>query len=121
MLKLAVLAALALPSVALAQEATDHSGMAMEGPMAELMAPMHAMMDAMPTGSTGLPDADFLLMMIPHHQSAIAMARVQLEQGESDEIKALAQTIIDQQEVEIADMRAMLERMGVEPPPAPAE
>ena len=114
---------------ALAQETTtegtmegmDHSGMAMEGVMGDLMAPMHAMMEAMPTESTGMPDADFLLMMIPHHQSAIDMARVELEQGESDEIKALAQTIIDAQEVEIADMRAMLESMGVEPPAAPAE
>ena len=109
-----------------AQEATDgamdHSGHSMEGAMGEMMSAMDPMMQSMEgMTSTGIVDADFLLMMIPHHQSAIDMARVELEQGESDEIKALAQTIIDAQEVEIADMRAMLDSMGVEPPAAPAE
>ena len=76
---------------------------------------------AMPTESSGHVDADFLLMMIPHHQSAIDMARIELEQGEDEETKAMAQAVIDAQEAEIAEMRAMLERMGVEAPAAPAE
>ena len=63
-------------------------------------------------------DADFLLMMIPNHQSAIDMARVELEQGEDEETRAMAQEIIDAQEAEIAEMRAMLERLGVEAPAA---
>ena len=43
---------------------------------------MMGAMDGMePTGDA---DADFLLMMIPHHQSAIDMARVELEQGDDE-------------------------------------
>lgn len=91
--------------------------MADEG-MRPFMAPMDTMMATMPMASTGMPDADFLLMMIPHHQSAIDMARVQLEMGTDEETRAMAQEIIDAQEGEIAQMRAMLERMGVAAPAA---
>ena len=97
----------------------------MDGVMADMpahmqgmMGAMDMMMEAMPTESTGDPDADFLLMMIPHHQSAVEMARVLLEQGDDEETRALAQAVIDAQEAEIAQMRAMLGRLGVE---APAE
>lgn len=85
------------------------------------MAPMDTMMAAMPMTSSGMPDADFLLMMIPHHQSAIDMAQVELEMGTDEATRAMAQEIIDAQEAEIAEMRTMLEGMGVEPPAAPAE
>ena len=115
-------------SLALAQEATDgamtgmdHSGMDMSTPMGGMMMAMDTMMSAMPKESTGMVDADFLLMMIPHHQSAIDMARVELEQGEDEETRAMAQAIIDAQVAEIAQMRTMLEGMGVEPPAEPAE
>ncbi len=103
-----------------AMEGMDHGGMAMSADPAlqALMEPMNAMMAAMPTTSSGDADADFLLMMIPHHQSAIDMARVVLKQGDDEETRAMAQEIIDAQEAEIAEMRAMLERLGVEPPAA---
>ena len=88
--------------------------------MTEMMAAMDTMMQNMPEASSGTVDADFLLMMIPHHQSAIDMARIELAQGQDEQTTAMAQRIIDAQEAEIAEMRAMLERMGVEPPaPAP--
>lgn len=102
-------------------EGMDHSNMDMSSTpehMQGMMGAMDTMMQNMPMESSGMVDADFLLMMIPHHQSAIDMARVELEQGEDDETKAMAQTIIDAQETEIAEMRAMLERMGVEAPAA---
>lgn len=105
-------------------EGMDHSNMdmsAMPEPMQGMMGAMDTMMTAMPMESSGMVDADFLLMMIPHHQSAIDMARVELEAGEDEETKAMAQEIIDAQEAEIAEMRTMLERMGVEPPAAPAQ
>ena len=104
-----------------AMEGMDHSGMAMEGAMGEMMGAMDRMMEAMPAESTGTADADFLLMMIPHHQSAIDMARAELEHGTDEATRAMAQAIIDAQEAEIAEMRSMLEAMGVEPPPAAAE
>ena len=108
-------------------EGMDHSNMEMgEMDMSNmpehfqaLMMPMHQMMQDMVMESAGDVDADFLLMMIPHHQSAIDMARVVLDQGGDDEeTRALAEEIIAAQEAEIAEMRAMLERMGVEPPAA---
>ena len=114
-------------ALALAQEAAgsmesmNHFGHATEGAMGEMMSAMDSMMQAMPAGSSGIVDADFLLMMIPHHQSAIDMARVELEQGQDQETRAMAQAIIDAQEAEIAEMRAMLERMGVEALTVPAE
>ena len=131
MTRLMIPAAFALSlvgSLALAQEAADspEGAAANEHPMPmsddpamqALMQPMHDMMMNMPMASSGNPDADFLLMMIPHHQSAIEMARVELEQGADEETRAMAQAIIDAQEAEIAEMRTMLERMGVEPPAA---
>jgi uncharacterized protein (DUF305 family) len=115
-------------SLALAQEENaetmegmDHSNMdmsAMPEHMQSFMGVMDTMMQNMPMESSGMVDADFLLMMIPHHQSAIDMAQVELEQGEDEETRAMAQAIIDAQEAEIAEMRAMLERMGVEAPAA---
>jgi uncharacterized protein (DUF305 family) len=102
-------------------EGMDHSGMSMSAdpalqPFADAM---HGMMMGMPMESAGDVDADFLLM-IPHHQSAIDMARVEIEQGDDEETRAMAQAIIDAQEAEIAEMRAMLERLGVQAPAAPA-
>ena len=82
---------------------------------------MHGMMEGMPMETSGDPDADFLLMMIPHHQSAVDMARVELEHGDDEETRAMAEKVIEAQEAEIAEMRAMLARMGVEAPTAPAD
>jgi uncharacterized protein (DUF305 family) len=52
---------------------------------------MDTTMQAMPSEVSGDADADFLLMMIPHHQSAIDKAPVELEHGEEEETHALAQ------------------------------
>ena len=84
------------------------------------MGTMHDM-PGMPSESTGDVDADFLLLMIPHHQGAVDMARIGLDQIDHPEVRALAEQIIASQEEEIAGMRALLEELGVEPPPAPAE
>jgi uncharacterized protein (DUF305 family) len=101
-------------------EGMDHSGMQMSDDpgMQALMDAMNTMMENTPVESTGDIDADFLLMMIPHHQSAIDMALVVLERGDDEETKALAQAVIDTQEAEIAQMRSILEQLGVEPPVA---
>ena len=49
-------------------------------------------------------DRQFIDMMIPHHQDAIRMARMELDKGKSAETKKLAQAIIDAQAREIDDM-----------------
>ena len=50
-------------------------------------------------------DARFIVMMIPHHQGAIAMAELALTRARRPEIKALAQRISASQSREIEQMR----------------
>ena len=57
---------------------------------------------------TGDPDVDFARMMIPHHQGAIDMARVQLEKGRDPQLRQMAQEIIADQEREIGILRDWL-------------
>jgi uncharacterized protein (DUF305 family) len=57
---------------------------------------------------SGDPDVDFVRMMIPHHQGAIAMAEVELKYGKDESRKALARQIIDAQTKEIAEMKEWL-------------
>jgi uncharacterized protein (DUF305 family) len=95
------------------QHGMGHGGMTPHGSGSVYSESMDAMMQAMGAiEPTGDPDADFLLMMIPHHQSAVDMARVLLEQSDDAEVAALAQVVIDTQEAEIAAMKAMLARLG---------
>jgi uncharacterized protein (DUF305 family) len=56
-------------------------------------------------------DRMFLQMMIIHHEGAVAMARTELSDGQNPQAKALAQTIIDQQTTEIAQMRELLQTL----------
>ena len=58
------------------------------------------------------PDVAFACGMIPHHQAAISMAEVELERGDSDQMKELAQKIIDAQKQEISELTAWIEQQG---------
>ena len=53
----------------------------------------------------------FLQAMVPHHESAVEMAKVAVERGESPEIKQLATAIRDAQQPEIDRMRKIHQRM----------
>jgi uncharacterized protein (DUF305 family) len=69
-------------------------------------------------------DRMFIDMMIPHHQGAIRMARVQLEDGGDPEMQALAREIIRAQSREIEQMNAWREQWYGAPSPSggvPAE
>lgn len=99
-------AALATNSVA-AQEtgrpmdsADNPADKAFIGAMRDMMVDMH---QNMPTGDT---DKDFVRMMLPHHQAAVAMAKAELRYGRDATLKALAQDIVAAQDKEIAMMKA---------------
>lgn len=70
---------------------------------------MHMDMGIKYSGDT---DVDFVKSMIPHHQGAIDMAKIQLQFGKDPENRKLAEQIIAAQEKEIAEMRAWLKAKG---------
>jgi uncharacterized protein (DUF305 family) len=59
---------------------------------------------------TGDADRDFVASMIPHHQGAIDMAKVELAYGKDPEIRRLAEGIVAAQEAEIREMEEWLAR-----------
>jgi uncharacterized protein (DUF305 family) len=107
---LAICALLAV-TPALAQ----HAGMRDMGGMDKgLMDSMTRMNDDMPKTSAGSVDADFVKMMIPHHQAAIDMAKVELAKGKDPAMRKLARNIIAAQEKEIAMMKGWLKKHTVQ-------
>jgi uncharacterized protein (DUF305 family) len=73
---------------------------------------MRRMMITMPAMHEGMMNADadvaFACGMIAHHQGAIDMAEVLLAHGEDEQMRTLAQEIIDAQEAEIEQMTTWL-------------
>ena len=74
----------------------------MDAGMNTMMRDMHA------PGYTGNPDIDFLMMMIPHHEGAVEMARLALIHGRDPLTRKLAEEIIASQVVEIEGMKRRL-------------
>ena len=56
---------------------------------------------------TGNLDRDFVTLMVPHHQSAVEMARTYLETGRDPRLRKLAQSVIISQQAEIELMRSL--------------
>ncbi|TGD77547.1 DUF305 domain-containing protein [Hymenobacter wooponensis] len=148
MKSLPLLSFLAATPVAVAQAQThDHHGMsavksssphaspAVAGlapgtPAAAFHRQMDSVMTVMDRGMQqmgGVPptniDASFAAMMVPHHQGAVDMARLQLLYGQDPALRRLAQSIIAEQQVEIQQMNAWLRQHGAaaKPSSAPAQ
>ncbi len=102
MKRLLILAAfLAVPALAVAEDDADAVKRAFGHAN-------HQMMMDMDIAATGDADKDFVRMMIPHHQGAIDMAKVEIQYGKDEKLKAMAREIIAAQEKEIAEMKDWL-------------
>lgn len=87
----------------------DMAGMGAEGPSTDgYKAAMDKMHTDMMIEYSGNADVDFVRGMIPHHQGAIDMAKVELANGKDPEIRKLAEGVIAAQEAEIAKMQDWL-------------
>jgi uncharacterized protein (DUF305 family) len=71
------------------------------------------MMHAMMREPSGDADKDFTMMMIPHHQGAINMAKVELQYGKDPQLRAMAEKIIAAQEAEIAELQKWQQEHGM--------
>ena len=71
---------------------------------------MHGPM--MQAAQEGDPDVAFVKGMIPHHQGAIDMAKVVLQHGKDEQTKKWANDVIREQQREIDEMQAWLQKRG---------
>lgn len=98
----------------------DHSGHMQQAapagaasPSAEAFGKANARMHKdMAIPLSGDTDVDFAKGMIPHHQGAIDMAKIELQYGKDPELRKLAEEIIRAQESEIAFLKAWLAKKG---------
>ncbi len=81
----------------------DMGSMPMNSGMDKMMNDMHQM------EMTGNIDNDYAMMMKSHHQAAVDMAQAELESGKDDELKKMAQKIIDAQKSEINELQSFLD------------
>ncbi len=89
--------------------------------LAESDAAMSRMMRGMAATHPGDADADFVAMMVPHHQGAIDMAVAELRYGKNEQLRRIAQEIIVDQQQEIAAMRLALGQKLPAPLAAPTQ
>jgi uncharacterized protein (DUF305 family) len=73
------------------------------------MSSMNKMMqDMMSLKMTEDPDHDFAMMMKRHHEGAIEMSNIELQQGKNQELKQVAQKIVDDSKKDIAELESFM-------------
>ncbi len=76
----------------------------------ELQEAMDQMMNKMKgIQMTGNTDKDFVMMMIPHHESAVSMFKEELKHGKNAQLKQMAQKGIADQTKEINGMKSWMD------------
>ena len=88
------------------------------GPMSGSMHGSEDMGQAMKSGMEGMSqmkmsgdtDKDFAMMMKMHHEQAVKMAKVEVAEGKSPEIKAMAAKMMKDQQREIGQLDAWLKK-----------
>lgn len=103
-------------------EHNEHHGRDMGTPgMAACSVPMDMATPGMLMG-TPMASVDFDLMyidmMIPHHESVIALAEVAVNEVEDARLVSIAQAILDTQPAEIEELRSLREEWYGDPEPA---
>jgi uncharacterized protein (DUF305 family) len=88
-------------------------GDSFEAQMGRAMERMDHDMMVPPSGNY---DRDFAAMMVPHHQGAIDMARIELQYGKDPVLRRLAQAIIVEQLQEIEVMNLQLKQLPAATP-----
>lgn len=74
-----------------------------------MMDSLHAMIDRMHAVTpTNDPEVDFPRMMIMHHQGAINMGTVEIQEGKNDSLKRIAQKMVTAQQMEIQQLSTIL-------------
>jgi hypothetical protein len=85
------------------------SGDSFDAQMGRAMERMDQDMMVKPSGNY---DRDFAAMMVPHHQGAVEMARIELQFGKDPVLRRLAQGIIVEQLQEIEVMNLELKQLS---------
>ena len=109
---------LTLRPVEWGQDSHSHTSVSTpESKWSELVGSMHVMHAAMASvRPSGDNDADFVRLMLPHHQAAIDMAKTQLAYGQDAQMRRLAQEIITDQQSEIELMQLWLRQREAKSP-----
>jgi uncharacterized protein (DUF305 family) len=75
----------------------------------DAMAKMQKDMSKDPSGDA---DVDFARMMIPHHEGALDMAKIELQHGKDAKLRLMAEKLIKAQSKEVGDLRDWLKKHG---------
>jgi Domain of unknown function (DUF305) len=103
------LAFLCLPALAGAMPMKDSSAMTAATPATKgYMEAMQKMDKGMDVAYSGNADIDFVRGMIPHHQGAVDMCKVELQYGKDAQIRKLCGDIVSSQESQIVEMKKWL-------------